>query len=246
MRPRRNDPCPCGSGRKYKHCCFAESHAPAPQPSVSQASASHDGGVARAIDWLMTRHRKGVQVALDDLRDDLLEGEDSGKLGLLDNEAATSIQLNLTEWLLAEGDIRVRGEHRRVADLVLGAGGPLLSVGQRAWLEQLAQRPMRLYDVTDVVPGTGITLCDALDPLQAPIVVTERAGSRSMRPGMQIGARVMAVAGGHELSGAVYPFSMLSGRAMQDQLRAQWLLPYLPVVAAAFTFTLTYAVVQQH
>jgi uncharacterized protein YecA (UPF0149 family) len=20
-RPRRNDPCPCGSGKKYKHCC---------------------------------------------------------------------------------------------------------------------------------------------------------------------------------------------------------------------------------
>jgi hypothetical protein len=21
--PGRNDPCPCGSGRKYKHCCLA-------------------------------------------------------------------------------------------------------------------------------------------------------------------------------------------------------------------------------
>jgi preprotein translocase subunit SecA len=20
-KPRRNDPCPCGSGKKYKHCC---------------------------------------------------------------------------------------------------------------------------------------------------------------------------------------------------------------------------------
>jgi len=20
--PKRNDPCPCGSGRKYKHCCL--------------------------------------------------------------------------------------------------------------------------------------------------------------------------------------------------------------------------------
>jgi hypothetical protein len=24
MRPKRNDPCPCGSGRKYKHCCLAK------------------------------------------------------------------------------------------------------------------------------------------------------------------------------------------------------------------------------
>jgi preprotein translocase subunit SecA len=28
LRPaaRRNDPCPCGSGRKYKHCCRGRSH----------------------------------------------------------------------------------------------------------------------------------------------------------------------------------------------------------------------------
>lgn len=26
----RNDPCPCGSGRKYKHCCEAKQHSPTP------------------------------------------------------------------------------------------------------------------------------------------------------------------------------------------------------------------------
>ena len=24
MKPGRNDPCPCGSGRKYKHCCIEQ------------------------------------------------------------------------------------------------------------------------------------------------------------------------------------------------------------------------------
>jgi hypothetical protein len=24
MKTGRNDPCPCGSGKKYKHCCYAE------------------------------------------------------------------------------------------------------------------------------------------------------------------------------------------------------------------------------
>ena len=24
MKTRRNDPCPCGSGKKYKHCCYAK------------------------------------------------------------------------------------------------------------------------------------------------------------------------------------------------------------------------------
>ncbi|MGH8611669.1 MAG: SEC-C metal-binding domain-containing protein [Gammaproteobacteria bacterium] len=25
MKPGRHDPCPCGSGEKYKHCCLAAS-----------------------------------------------------------------------------------------------------------------------------------------------------------------------------------------------------------------------------
>jgi len=216
----RNDPCPCGSGKKYKQCC-GKPEAP-PTPSAD----SHEGAVERAVAWLAQQHRKAFAVALEEGIDGAAFGwfdddDDAVREAMagLDDALWQQLQLNLTEWLLAEGDIKVKGEMQRVADLLLGSSGPLLSVGQRAWLAQLAQRPLRLYDVTDVVPGTCVTLCDALDAAEAPIVVTEREGSRSMRPGMQIGARVMAVAGGHQLSGAVYPFSMLSGRAMQEELR---------------------------
>jgi hypothetical protein len=177
---------------------------------------------------LAQHHGKALAAALEEEIDGAAfgcfdDGDDDAAreaMAAIDDALWQQLQLNLTEWLLAEGDIKLKGERQRVADLLLGPSGPLLSVGQRAWLEQLAQRPLRLYDVTDVVPGTGITLCDALDSAQSPIVVTEREGSRSMRPGMQIGARVMAVAGGHQLSGALYPFSMLSGRAMQEELHA--------------------------
>jgi hypothetical protein len=217
----RNDPCPCGSGKKYKQCCGK------PEPPTTPSADSHDGAVERAVAWLAQHHRKAFVAALEEEIDAAAFGcfddddDDAAREAMagIDDALWQQLQLNLTEWLLAEGDIKVKGEHQRVADLLLGASGPLLSVGQRAWLEQLAQRPMRLYDVTDVVSGTGITVCDALDDAQAPIVVTEREGSRSMRPGLQIGARVMAVAGGHQLSGAVYPFSMLSGRSMQEELR---------------------------
>ena len=217
----RNDPCPCGSGKKYKQCCGK------PEVPVAPPADSHDGAVERAVGWLSQHHHKAFAAALEEELDGAAFGwfddddDDAARDALagLDDALWQQVQLNLTEWLLAEGDIQVKGEGRRVADLLLGASGPLLSVGQRAWLEQLAQRPLRLYDVTDVAPGIGITLCDALDTAQAPVVVTEREGSRSIRPGMQIGARVMAVADGHQLSGAAYPFTMLSGRAMQQELR---------------------------
>jgi len=217
----RNDPCPCGSGKKYKQCCGK------PEAPAETSPDSHDGAVERAVAWLAQHHRKAFVAALEmeidavslACFDEDEQATDEAMAGI-DRALWDQLQLNLTEWLLAEGDISVKGEHQRVSELLLGPRGPLLTVGQRAWLAQLAERPLRLYDVTDVAPGSGVTLCDALDSTQAPIAVAEREGSRSMRPGMQIGARVMAVAGGHQLSGAVYPFSMLSGRAVHEDLRA--------------------------
>jgi hypothetical protein len=39
MKTSRNDPCPCGSGRKYKHCCLQKDEAAA---SAARASAQQE------------------------------------------------------------------------------------------------------------------------------------------------------------------------------------------------------------
>ena len=36
----RNDPCPCGSGKKYKHCCMRKEQEQAPAPSANGGKAS--------------------------------------------------------------------------------------------------------------------------------------------------------------------------------------------------------------
>jgi hypothetical protein len=48
MKPGRNDPCPCGSGKKYKHCCLA---------AEVQSAAS-----VREITW------RRIRRALDDFK----------------------------------------------------------------------------------------------------------------------------------------------------------------------------------
>lgn len=35
----RNDPCPCGSGRKYKHCCLEKDRAAERAPAIAQRAA---------------------------------------------------------------------------------------------------------------------------------------------------------------------------------------------------------------
>jgi hypothetical protein len=98
----------------------------------------------------------------------------------------------------------IRGVPQRTAECLLGRSGPSLSAPQQEWLAQLAQRPLRLYHVTEVVPGVQITLCDALNTEATPQQIQERSGSKALEPGTMIGCRVMQVDGHLELSGAVF------------------------------------------
>jgi hypothetical protein len=117
----------------------------------------------------------------------------------------------------------VRGNPARIPDLLLGPGGPLFTVEQRQWIAQLRERPLRLYDVTDVVPGRQMTICDSLETEAPPIVVTERTGSQESLVGAQVGFRIMEVGDRRELSGTACPFSPLAGprlvAAMREAIR---------------------------
>jgi hypothetical protein len=213
----RNDPCPCGSGKKFKHCHMRQdvplSAAPPPH--------EHEGGAERALAWLVERHRKAFKAAFDDLLDDVLPEEQAQAPLNLPENVAESLQINLTEWLLAEGDIQVKGSWRDISEYLLNDAGPRLAEAQRGWLAQLASRPLRLYAVTGVQPGVGLTLCDALDNGAVPLEVRERAGSQGAKPGMLIGCRVMAVDDHLELSGALYPFAPLHEAGVRAAVRAE-------------------------
>ena len=173
------------------------------------------------MDWLIDRHRKGVKTTFQRMFDSLLPEDIPDAKSRLDDDVAQALQINLSEWLLAEGTILVKGEQRRVLDHLLGRDGPAFTPGQQAWLTQLGERPLRPYTVTDVRPGVGVTLCDALDAAAAPIEVHEVSGSRQLRPGMLVGGRVMDEGGRQVLSGAIYPFSALAGPQLLADLQAR-------------------------
>ena len=240
----RNDPCPCDSGRKYKHCCGAAATTHDPDEK------GHAGAVERALDWLARRYGNAAGAAIETMLFGDLTDEERATLETQDEESWQQIQLNANEWLLAEATIDVHGKPARVPDLLLGPGGPLFTVEQRHWIAQLSERPLRLYDVTDVVPGRQMTLCDALETEAAPIVVVERAGSQESLVGSQVGFRIMEVGDHRELSGAAYPFSVLAGprviaamrkasrkrgpladraAALSSTIRRHWLAQYFAV-----------------
>lgn len=184
----------------------------------------HEDAARVAISWLAERHRKGWRNAFEALLD-LWRPEGPRDGWQLDEDGMTMVSINVGEWLIARGEIHARGGPREINAYLLGQEGPFLTPGQRDWIAQLRARPLRLYRVTDVQPGAGMTLIDEFDPQAQPQQVREVSGSRSARPGMLMGARIMEVATGvgidghHELSGAIYPFSKLAEAVVLAQAR---------------------------
>ncbi len=231
----RNDACPCGSGKKYKVCCGK-----AAEPDADPSDATHEGAIEISLSWLDLRHRKAFNAAVqdeidgavlecidfefdedeeDDVVDELTDAAIRQALEGLEDDVLRQIHINITEWVMAEGDIAFKDDSASVAELLLSDRGPALSAPQRAWIGELASRPLRLYEVTGVVPGSGITLCDALETAQMPIFVQERLASQSLKVGTAIGARVLAVRNDWQMSGALYVFGKAAGREAMAVLR---------------------------
>ena len=74
MRAGRNDPCPCGSGKKYKHCCLE-----ADLRAEAEAVGSPEEGHA---DWRLAAGLAAAVVALA-----------AAALALADRETATAVLL---------------------------------------------------------------------------------------------------------------------------------------------------------
>lgn len=211
----RNDPCPCGSGKKYKQCCLKAESTRAAQTANDRSEA-----VPRAVRWLMTKYDRAVQQALDEGYFGSLTDEEYERLRVEYAQSFDVIFINAMEWLLAEGHLAVRGQMHRVSELLLGRGGPLFSADQRHWIELLTSTRMGLYEVVDLMPGEHLVLQDILFPELDAVLVHEKAGSRDAAKHDLIAARIIPIEGHHELSGAVYAIPRVRSLDFIEVLRA--------------------------
>lgn len=148
----RNDPCPCGSGKKYKRCHGAN-------------DSSGDAAVRAALRIHRTPDGKAVPTlglapldddAWDTFREQLQRGEDVGLLDPMDNPdhwEAVGLELWLTQtgpgvprWTLRTAPRRrdENGEPRPIPDLSMPSGKP--SLWNHEW-----QLSLPLADVVDWV-----------------------------------------------------------------------------------------------
>lgn len=209
----RNDPCPCGSGKKYKKCCLANDAVPAAvEPDVIAAQR-------KAHDWLEAHFGKGMKsrvaseylkLVLDELSDELDEYDSDALLRFIDGLSSTErgiLDIGLNEWVLHEALHERHGVPARGIDWVLEAGDIRLTGPQRDFLEAARGSRLRLHLVTNVEAGRGVSLVDLLAPESSPGFVHEVGASRWLAPGAIIGTRVIEIDGRSALGGGLYPLT---------------------------------------
>jgi len=196
----RNDPCPCGSGKKYKKCCMLE------ERNLSVIRAGNREVVQEAVNWITLQHGDALAKWVEDVWfADISEDERKG-LATADPAIKSVHDTNLLEYLVAEGVFAQDEGDARVLQLIVDA---VLSLedGQRVYLEQLGQSPLHLYRVTACQPGEGFDL--QLYPLaddDSIFHIEDKWVSRMFDVDDIVGLRLMQTGGSWETSGAVYHF----------------------------------------
>jgi len=175
---------------------------------------AHQGAVGKAIQWLHRRYGDAVDEWITDVWFDSIDPN----FGEVPEHLAEALQINAMEMMLVEGHFKKDGDDASFMDLLLGKGGPLMHVEERQYLQTLQQAPLRLWEVSEILPGVGLTLTDCMDETCVRHV-QERSASMTLQQWDIIGARPVKTPAGHwELSGASYHFPRDKAEALQRYL----------------------------
>lgn len=195
----RNEPCPCGSGKKYKKCCLEKDQAAASRKREASNTAP------AALDWLAAKYPEQVREAIEERYYGGLKKAEKAELDSLGEKEQELLSVNIGEWLLTDAVLMTGENPTPVKRLLQDPAGPPLSAGGRQWLSRLAEHSLSLYEVRDAEKDTGMMLADLLKPGEPPVWVKDRVASQNLLRWQVIGVRVVAQGEDNVLSGALYP-----------------------------------------
>ncbi len=188
----RNDPCPCGSGKKYKNCCMQKDTAAA-DSLWHNLRGINDKLVNKLMEHLHTFYQ-------DDI---IIEAWSEFTLNEVeDPDPEISPEQVFFPWLLYsylpdEEDLLVEGkdlenyEDFTIAESYRAVHEAELSDLEIRFIEAIVNQPYSFYEILECKQGEGFKLKDIF--LGEGIEVTERKGSQNAQKGDILYARVIQI-----------------------------------------------------
>jgi len=180
MQPGRNDPCPCGSGKKFKKCCFLNQEPPA-NFLWRKLGAIHDSFAGSLVRHALNEF--GADSVHEAWAEFWLWDEEQEPFQLDSVENQLFFPFYLYNWFREDDNqpASISPESRTVARDYLDSRGRGLSELERRFLAACIETPFSFHEVMDVSPGLGFDLKDVF--LGNEINVSERLGSQNARVG---------------------------------------------------------------
>lgn len=210
----RNDPCPCGSGRKYKKCCL-EKHEAAWRVDERQRQVR-----ASVVDRLLAfidepefeqDHALAASLFWAD-RLDLLDPSDARSL-----LSGPDSSISYNSWFLFDFDL---DDGRTAADLFGEEQGSDLDPDERAFLDRLRQSFISLYQIERVDPDVGLALIDLWTG--ARVFVHEMLVTQTVVQWDLLGARIVPDGQGRSLcEGGLYLYPLADKERILKHFRVQ-------------------------
>ncbi len=195
--PGRNDPCPCGSGKKYKKCCL---------PLQRDNSREQRAPVHTMDESLVAvlRHYGGERFG-----DEWAKAEEF----FVDPDAAMQLY---RPWSVYSYPVR----GRPIAAWFLEEHSRRLAVSELRWLKAQQQSWLSVWEVLAVEPGSSVTVRDLLTGTEK--TVHEVSGSKGLRRYDNILARVVDCDGEPVFCGVHYRvLSPADGNIVEGRIRAR-------------------------
>jgi hypothetical protein len=188
MHTGRNEPCPCGSGEKYKRCCLVrQTGARSGEILFREAEAALMEEMLPFADQVFgeTAIDQAWLLFLEDMTDVTFDPEDP--LNVL------FVPWFLYNWFIEDNSDKVFPDWvpigKTVGELYLEKKAGDLSALDREIIEASLRRPLSFFEVLAVTPGQSLSLKDLL--LDQKIEVTDDSASQSLKEGDIVLASIM-------------------------------------------------------
>lgn len=203
----RNDPCPCGSGKKYKKCCL----------STAYVETGREESIrARLVQDLLKFFKRNYDDRLDDAHS--IFWHEFIPEDYLNDATLRLADINFWEWLVYDYLIDEEND-KTLIDLYM-ENNRKLSLDEHRILTIMKNSVISLYEVQEVFPEKGLLLKDLV--LGGEYDVREKAATRSLRKWDIFAARLLYVDGMFIMSGSVYPYHLKLKERMLEDIYAEF------------------------
>lgn len=198
MKVGRNDPCPCGSGKKYKACCLAKQETVQTADYMWQKMRMTEGElIERLLDYAGESY--GADVLFEAWNDFTCWTDDEIDESELERDpdfGSIFVPWFLFNWIPDNTDLAPDDDflpEEPIAITYLKEHPQRLDAFQKQFIEAACSRPYSFFVITDVVPGQSLTLKDIF--LSQEYLVKERTASEAKNKGGVLFTRVLSMDG---------------------------------------------------